>query len=448
TSLNKKDSGVESVVDSTRYNLTQQEYQRQITDKDDRIRQLTKELNDLKRVHENEINQYRLKSEKTHTDLIDDLNVKQNDLRQARLQIDLLKSTKTQLEQAQDQNQRLQAEIKLLQTEINNKKGLIDHYENQISLLEKQVSYRDGGKGEMTIRTSEMSELLEEMRRLRHDLERSIHKQNELQAKLDENMRLSNTAHEFTFSGRGVSHPDLRIMGTSRSVDAENISLTNMINEKRSRPLGSSTTELETEQKHFGKKYIVGELDNHENLRRLIADIKIELKAIEVKIKEKLRSRSTSSTSEPSIEWLEHRLNSLNQCLIRLEQTYRLIESYWPAYLPIKNSYDEHQFNDPHLADENKELRISQSKYIQELQNLKQKYKEQSVYMDQVLSQLTKANHKKANTDDYLALLLRPTLDVLQKARSNIEHHLKESNNINNLSPSRIQSHHHTDRLD
>ncbi|CAF1077570.1 unnamed protein product [Rotaria sordida] len=449
TSLNKKDSGVESVVDSTRYTLTQQEYQRQITDKDDRIRQLTKELNDLKRVHENEINQYRLKSEKTHTDLIDDLNVKQNDLRQARLQIDLLKSTKTQLEQAQDQNQRLQTEIKLLQTEINNKKGLIDHYENQINLLEKQVSYRDGGKGEMTIRTSEMSELLEEMRRLRHDLERSIHKQNELQAKLDENMRLSNTAHEFTFSGRGVSHPDLRIMGTSRSVDAENISLTNVINEKRSRPLGSSTTELETEKIHFGKKYIVGELDNHENLRRLIADIKIELKAIEVKIKERLRSRSTSSTSEPSIEWLEHRLNSLNQCLIRLEQTYRLIESYWPAYLPIKNSYDEHQFNDPHLADENKELRISQSKYIQELQNLKQKYKEQSVYMDQVLSQLTKANHKKANTDDYLALLLRPTLDVLQKARSNIEHHLKESNNINNLSPSSIQSHHHrTDRLD
>ncbi|CAF4155346.1 unnamed protein product, partial [Rotaria sp. Silwood1] len=46
TSLNKKDSGVESVIDSTRYTLTQQEYQRQITDKDDHIRQLTKELNE------------------------------------------------------------------------------------------------------------------------------------------------------------------------------------------------------------------------------------------------------------------------------------------------------------------------------------------------------------------------------------------------------------------
>ncbi|CAF2733503.1 unnamed protein product [Rotaria sp. Silwood2] len=343
----------------------------------------------LKKVHETELNQYRLKSEKTHTDLIDDLNAKQNDLRQARLQIDLLKSTKTQLEQAQDQNQRLQAEIKLLQNEMNNKKDLIDHFEKQINLLEKQISSRDGGTGEMTIRTSEMSELLEEMRRLRHDLERSIQKQNELQAKLDENIRLSRTAREFSFSGRGVSYPDLRIIDGTGSIGAENISLISMTDEKRSRPLGSSTTELEPEQINRGKKYIVGELENHENLRRLIADIKIELKALEVKLKEKLRSKFTSSMTEPSTEWLEQRLNSLNQCLTRLEQTYRLIESYWPAFLPIKNSYDEHQFNDPRLADENKELRISQTKYIQELQNLRQKYKEQSAYMDQILAQLT-----------------------------------------------------------
>ncbi|CAF3599141.1 unnamed protein product [Rotaria sp. Silwood1] len=343
----------------------------------------------LKKTHETELNQYRLKSEKTHTDLVDDLNVKQNDLRQARLQVELLKSTKTQLEQAQDQNQRLQAEIKLLQNEIMNKKALIDHYEKQISLLEKQISSRDGGKGEMTIRTSEMSELLEEMRRLRHDLERSIHKQNELQAKLDENIRLTKAAREFSFSGRGVSYPDLRIIDGTSSIGAEHISLVSMMDEKRSRPLGSSTTELATEQINLGKKYIVGELEDHENLRRLIANIRIELKALEVKLKEKLRSKHTTSMTDPSIEWLEHRLNSLNQCLTSLEETYRLMESYWPAYLPNKNRYNEHQFNDPRLVNENKELRISQSNYMQELQNLKQKYKEQSAHVEQLLTQLT-----------------------------------------------------------
>ena len=61
----------------------------------------------VKKAYDNEIHQYRLTSEKAHTDLIDDLDSKQNDLRKARLQIELLKSTKTQLEQAQDQNQRL-----------------------------------------------------------------------------------------------------------------------------------------------------------------------------------------------------------------------------------------------------------------------------------------------------------------------------------------------------
>lgn len=37
----------------------------------------------------------------------------------------------------------------------------------------------------------------------------------------------------------------------------------------------------------------------------------------------------------------------------------------------------------------NKELKVSQTKYLQDLQTLRQKYKEQSIYMDQVLAQLT-----------------------------------------------------------
>jgi len=53
------------------------------------------------------LNLFSFRSGKAHADLIDDLDSKENDLRQARLQIELLKSTKTQYEQAQDQNQRL-----------------------------------------------------------------------------------------------------------------------------------------------------------------------------------------------------------------------------------------------------------------------------------------------------------------------------------------------------
>lgn len=102
----------------------------------------------------------------------------------------------------------------------------------------------DGGREEMTIRTSEMSELLEEMRRLRHDLERSFQKQNELQAKLDDNIRATRTPREFSFSGRGVSYSDLRIIDASVPISTENISLTSTADEKLIRRIGSSTTEL------------------------------------------------------------------------------------------------------------------------------------------------------------------------------------------------------------
>ena len=95
----------------------------------------------------------------------------------------------------------------------------------------------------MSVRTSEMSELLEEMRRLRLDLQRSINKQNELQAKLDENIRSARTPREFTFSGRGVSQPDLRLVGVSGVIGTDNFVL---LDDNSTRPLGSSTFDLGT----------------------------------------------------------------------------------------------------------------------------------------------------------------------------------------------------------
>jgi hypothetical protein len=149
----------------------------------------------------------------------------------------------------------------------------------------------------MVIRRSELSQLLEEMRLLRRDLERSLQKQNELQTKLDENIRQSQSPREFTFTGRGVSYPDLRLIGT------ENLSLSNMIDGQRSKPVGSSSAELDhieypqlssreinrTSIKR--KSYVVGEIKTHNDLRRLIEDIKFDLKAIGPELKDKSRSR-------------------------------------------------------------------------------------------------------------------------------------------------------------
>jgi hypothetical protein len=83
------------------------------------------------------------------------------------------------------------------------------------------------------------------MRLLRRDLERSLQKQNELQAKLDENIRQSQSPREFTFSGRGVSYPDLRLIDSSGLIGTENLSLPSTIDKRRSRPVGSSSTEFD-----------------------------------------------------------------------------------------------------------------------------------------------------------------------------------------------------------
>ena len=48
-------------------------------------------------------------------------------------------------------------------------------------------------------------------------------------------------------------------------------------------------------------------------------------------------------------------------------------------------------------------------------------------------------------SDFVLFVLVQPTLDVLQKARSNIENHLKETNR-NSMPPGSAQSHRHRRR--
>ena len=59
-----------------------------------------------RRLHDEEINRYRSQWEQAQTSSSGDRNSRDEDLRQARLQADLSKSARSQLEQAQDQNQR------------------------------------------------------------------------------------------------------------------------------------------------------------------------------------------------------------------------------------------------------------------------------------------------------------------------------------------------------
>jgi len=45
-------------------------------------------------------------------------------------------------------------------------------------------------------------------------------------------------------------------------------------------------------------------------------------------------------------------LKTVTLCVTRLEEISQLVDTYWKATLPLKNSLNEHPFNDPRLVAE------------------------------------------------------------------------------------------------
>ncbi|CAF5110664.1 unnamed protein product, partial [Rotaria sp. Silwood1] len=264
----------------------------------------------LEKVNEDAEYRHRIECDRIRQDFTGGSRKIENQLQEARLQIDSLKTFKIQFDQSEEKNQRLnneiqrlKDEIKRLKDEVKRNESVIDHYKTQITILERKPVMDDNDTSEISIRKNELSQLLQEMRLLRRDLERSIEKQKELQARLDDNIRQSRSPRSFTFSGRGVSYPDLRVLDASGVVGAENLSSSIMIDEKFSKPIASSTSELEQveyAQQSFEeivprismRQYIVGESKIHDDLRRLIQDIRIDLKALAPHLQDQLRSKT------------------------------------------------------------------------------------------------------------------------------------------------------------
>lgn len=381
-SVNKTDSGFSTATDSI-------ELQKQLREKDDEIQALNNELNeryDEIRQLTNQLNNAKRNVE-NQQDLFDELE-------QARLQIE-------QMKPQSEENPRLQNEIKRLEAELERSKTLsgrpistqFDEHER------RRAPAGENDTSEVVIRRTDLAQLLEEIRLLRRDLERSLQKQNELQSKLDENLRQSQSPREFTFSGRGVSYPDLRLIENANLFPQETHSLSTSHYSNRSRPVGSSSNELdridyshssprETEQRTIMKSYVVGDIRTHNELDQLIKEIKLDFKAINSELKQKLRSR-TNSTDIPSRSIDEH-LISLDE---RLTRAIDLLQTYEITDLPEKNKDGQRLPFDLRLEDEIQRLRAAQRKYIQDIQILKQKNREQTNYLDQLLTQLTSDLH-------------------------------------------------------
>ncbi|CAF0728447.1 unnamed protein product [Adineta ricciae] len=381
------------------------------------------------------------------------------ELQSLRQQNNALKAEISKLRQFEEQNRRLHDDNESLHNELKRCKSTVGHYTNRIDELEQRLVGNNTSTGETVIRTSDLSQLIDEIRHLRRELEQNIIKQNELQAKLDENIRQSRSPRSFKFSGHGISYPDHQFIDASGLMGTENVlsSSSTIVDEQRSRIVPSSVADLEKIeishqfergiQTEFSisyyhdlpsilaiRPYVVGEIKIHNELRRTMEDIKFDVKAT--------ASELHNSQGTTSRQPLEERLNSFDE---RLIHALDLIETYCQTHLPEKDERSENPFIDQRLIEENKNLFLQQRKYLQIIQHLKEKYKQHSEYIDQLLAQITKMNRKRTDSGEYMAFLLQPTLDVLQKARSNIENHLKETNR-NSMPPGSAQSHRHRRR--
>ncbi|CAF1017675.1 unnamed protein product [Adineta ricciae] len=363
------------------------------------------------------------------------------ELQSLRQQNNALKVEIGKLQQFEEQNRRLLDDNEDLRNELKRCKSTVEHYISRNDALEQRLPGNQTSTGETVIRTSDLSQLIDEIRHLRRELERNISKQNELQAKLDENIRQSRSPRSFKFSGHGISYPDHQVIDASGLIGAENVlsSSSTIVDEQRSRMVPSSVTDLENiEISHQFERairpYVVGEVKIHNELRRTMEDIKFDVKAT--------ASELHNSQGTTSRQPLEERLNSFDE---RLIHALDLIETYHQTHLPEKDERSENPFIDQRLIEENKNLFLQQRKYLQIIQHLKEKYKQHSEYIDKLLAQITKMNRKRTDSGEYMAFLLQPTLDVLQKARSNIENHLKETNR-NSMPPGSAQSHRHRRR--
>ncbi|UJR33445.1 hypothetical protein I4U23_020890 [Adineta vaga] len=381
----KKKSPTSSKRDSTIGGTTYSyEYRQKLSQKDDDIRKLNNKLDEkdrqIRQLDEelaHALQQYH--SSPTGHNLNDELLQK----------YELLKVKTNDYEQ---ENRKLRLEKNQLESENQRYQSLIEHYTTQIDILERKIHANNNDKTEMVIRTSELSVLLEEMRHLRHDLEQSIIKQNELQAKLDENIRQSRSPRSFKFSGHGVSYPDLQVIDASGLVGTEQLlsSSSTIVDDQRSRLVVSSEANVgnvDISHRRAMKQYVVGEVKFHNDLRQIIEGIKFDMKTVAQQLQARLQSRSSSSTNDASLVEL---LTSFDEHLIR---ALDLIETYRQANLPENDGRGEYQFSDHRLIEENENLMSQQRKYLQLIQHLKDKHKQDAKYIDQLLVQITSNQH-------------------------------------------------------
>ncbi|XP_030880447.1 myomegalin isoform X14 [Leptonychotes weddellii] len=347
----------------------------------------------------------------------------------------------------QEKDSRLQHKLALLQQQCEDKQQLFQSLQSELQIYEafygnskKGLKASTWDAGHQVPSSSDLSQLVAEIRALRGQLERSIQVNNCLRQQLEQQLdseggkaSLSPSSANQEDPGNkqllfqdsitsppvrdvGMNSPALVFPSPSPAAPGSETAIFNKTNEldldasavmKNPPKLEGEATDGSFANRHG--RHVIGHIDDYSALRQQIGEGRLLVKKIAALVRSACTfpGLETQGTEVPAREGI-HELGSSAQALQHmLEESASLLTMFWRAALPSSPG--------PVLSGS-----TGQS-MKRELLELRTKLSKQESLLQSTVERLKTANQQKESMEQFIFSQLTRTHDVLKKARTNLE---------------------------
>ncbi|XP_021545810.1 myomegalin isoform X9 [Neomonachus schauinslandi] len=308
----------------------------------------------------------------------------------------------------QEKDSRLQHKLALLQQQCEDKQQLFQSLQSELQIYEafygnskKGLKASSWDAGHQVPSSSDLSQLVAEIRALRGQLERSIQVNNCLRQQLEQQLDSEGGKASLSPSSANQGDPgNKQLLFQELDLDASAVM-------KNPPKLEGEATDGSFANKHG--RHVIGHIDDYSALRQQIGEGRLLVKKIAALVRSACTfpGLETQGTEVPGREGI-HELGSSAQALQHmLEESASLLTMFWRVALPSSPG--------PVLSGS-----TGQS-MKRELLELRTKLSKQESLLQSTVERLKTANQQKESMEQFIFSQLTRTHDVLKKARTNLE---------------------------
>ncbi|XP_078685796.1 uncharacterized protein LOC144918695 isoform X3 [Branchiostoma floridae x Branchiostoma belcheri] len=382
-----------------------------------------------------------------------------------------------ELNKAKKEISRLRQELSRLQDQLEEHQQVADSLRLELRLYEKLYkkaqtaeagvngfNSSDGTGGRDAMAGLDLSALLEEMRRLREQVEKLHISNSALRRKVkellgkEESPTVININHHHGHrspaqralfqGGQGDASPsDVHLSGPY-TTDSAHSSPANHPRLKTSPLAGhlaryaslpvldkddidlfsmQGVSPLSTADIDIRYRYVVGRIEDYDALRHQVNDSRLAVRGVQSRVKDRLKAlkKSLDSTQPGDQKPLEDTLSSLHLLHDHLEECSRLLKLFWKARDPgsVPTSTGSGGDGTAIVFLENQNLK-------DEITNLRKRLMSQEKVMRSALHKLERTNRLKQGMEEALVKQLSKTHHVLRQARGNLEFSVSSSSSL------------------